>query len=158
MAITVGSKAPDFELVTKKGDEFLKVKLSDNFGKKNTVLLFVPAAFSGVCTAQLCDASGGLGQFSDGEAAVYAISPDQAFAQEAWAKAAGISIPLLSDFQKEVSKAYDVVLPDFAGMGPGSQRAAFVIDKDGVVRHAEQTPTPLEMPSADAVKSALSSL
>ena len=158
MALNVGTKAPDFELVTKQGDDFNKVRLSDNFGKKNTVLLFVPAAFSGPCTEQLCDASGGLNQYSDGEAAVYAISPDQAFAQEAWAKSAGISIPLLSDFQKAVSQAYDVVLPDFAGMGAGSQRAAFVIDKDGVIRHAEQTPTPLEMPSAEKVKETLKSL
>lgn len=158
MALSVGSSAPDFELVVKNGDEFSKVKLSDNFGKTNTVLLFVPAAFSGVCTDQLCAMSDGLGDFESAGAAVYAISPDQAFANEAWAKASGIKVPVLSDFQKETSKAYDVVLPDFAGMGPGSQRAAFVIDKEGVIRHAEQTPTPLQVPDMAKVSETLKSL
>ena len=158
MALSVGSKAPDFELVTKNGDNFDKVKLSDNFGKKNTVLLFVPAAFSGVCTEQLCEASTNMGSYGNDDSVVYAISPDQAFAQEAWAKESGITIPLLSDFQKEVSQAYDVVLPDFAGMGPGSQRAAFVIDKEGVIRYADQTPTPLQIPDAGKVREALGSL
>ncbi len=158
MAISVGSQAPDFELISKQGDEFVKIKLSDNFGKSNTVLLFVPAAFSGICTEELCDRTGGVDAYGDGEATVYAISPDQAFAQEAWAKQAGISIPLLSDFQKDVIRAYDVLLPDFAGMGPGSQRAAFVIDKIGVVQYVDQTPTPAQIPDAAKVKEALQSL
>ncbi len=158
MALSVGTKAPDFELVVKQGDDFNKVKLSDNFGKTNTVLLFVPAAFSGVCTDQLCSLSGGLGEFEAKGVAVYAISPDQAFANEAWAKASGIKMPVLSDFQKSVSKAYDVVLPDFAGMGPGSQRAVFVIDKNGNIAHAEQTPTPLQLPDMAKVSESLQGL
>lgn len=151
MALNVGSKAPDFELLTKKGENITKVKLSDNFGKKNTVLMFYPAAFSGVCTEQFCDASAGLGDFSSANADVYGISPDSFFALEAWANQNNIEIPLLSDYQLDTVKAYDVVLPDFAGLGPGSQRAAFVIDKEGVIQYAEQTPTPLQKPDAAKV-------
>lgn len=158
MALSVGTKAPDFELLTKSGDSLSKVKLSDQFGKKNTVLLFFPAAFTGVCTEQLCDASAGLGDFGDVDAQVFGISADTVFAQEAWAKQSNISVPLLSDYQKEAIKAYDVVLPDLAGHGPGSQRAAFVIDKEGVIRYAEQTPTPLEKPDAAKVLETLKSL
>lgn len=158
MAISVGNKAPDFELVSKQGDDIKKVRLSDNFGKRNTVLLFFPAAFTGVCTEQLCDATAGLGDYEAGDADVWGISADTVFAQEAWAKASNIQIPLLSDYQKDVIRAYDVVLPDLVGHGPGSQRAAFVIDKEGIVRYSEQTPTPLEKPDSAKVIETLKSL
>jgi len=134
------------------------VKLSDNFGSKNTVLLFFPAAFTGVCTEQMCDMTAGLGDFGGVDAVVYGISADTPFAQAEWAKKSSISVQLLSDYQKETIEAYDVVLPDLVGLGKGSQRAAFVIDKEGVVRYSEQTPTPLEKPNAEAIMSALKGL
>lgn len=156
MPIAVGSKAPDFTLKTKAADGLKDVKLSDNFGKKQTVLLFFPAAFTGVCTQEMCDITSGLNTYTSLDAEVYAISVDNAFAQEAWAKQHKIGLTILSDLNKQVTKAYDVVFPMLAGIGDTSARAAFVIGKDGVVKYAEQTPTPKDLPNFAAVKAALS--
>jgi peroxiredoxin len=155
MPIAVGSKAPDFTLKTKAAEGLKDIKLSDNFGKKQTVLLFFPAAFTGVCTQEMCDQTSGLAEYEKLGAQVYAISVDNAFAQEAWAKANKIGVTILSDLNKTVTKAYDVVFPMLAGIGDTSARAAFVIGQDGVVKYAEQTPTPKDLPNFGAVKAAL---
>lgn len=155
MPIAVGSKAPDFTLKTKTATGFVDVKLSANFGQKQTVLLFFPAAFSGVCTTEMCDQTSGLADYEKLGAAVLAISVDNALAQEAWAKQSKIALTMLSDLNKTVSRAYGVIFPDFAGMGETSARAAFVIGKDGVVKYAEQTATLKDLPNFAAVKAAL---
>src|SRR2546430_5729881 len=117
MAISLGSKAPDFTLKSKKSSGLVDVKLSDNFGKKNAVLLFFPAAFTGVCTQEMCDITAGLNGYSGLNADVIGISIDTPFAQEAWAQKEKIQIPLASDLNKEVIKKYDVVFPMLAGVG-----------------------------------------
>ena len=155
MPLSVGSKAPDFTLKTKTADGPKDIRLSDNFGRKQTVLLFFPAAFTGVCTQEMCDISSGLGQYSGLDAEVYGISVDSPFAQEAWAKQSGIKVTLLSDLNKTVTKAYGVLFPNLVGMYETAARAAFVIGKDGVVKYAEQTPTPKELPNFAAVQAAL---
>jgi peroxiredoxin len=155
MPIAIGSKAPDFTLKTKTAEGLKDIKLSDNFGKKQTVLLFFPLAFTGVCTTELCDISNGLSAYSSLGAEVIGISVDSPFAQEAWATVNKITIPLVSDLNKETTKAYDVVFPGLAGIGDTSARAAFVIGQDGVVKYAEQTATPKDLPNFDAVKAAL---
>ena len=155
MAISVGTKAPEFTLKTKRGEDLKDVKLSDNFGKKKTVLLFFPLAFTGVCTKEMCDVSAGLSAYEKLDAAVYGISVDSPFAQEAWADKEKIRIPLLSDLNKEVSKKYGTLLPDLIGLGSVSARAAIVIDNSGVVKYSEQTPTPLELPDFTKIQSAL---
>jgi glutaredoxin-dependent peroxiredoxin len=157
MAIKVGSKAPDFTLKSKSPVD-ADVKLSNNFGKKNTVLLFFPLAFTGVCTKELCDVTAGLNAFKDLNADVIAVSVDSPFAQQAWAQKEKIGITLASDLNKTVTKAYDVVFPMLAGVGDTSARAAFVIDKHGVVQYSEQTPTPKDLPNFEAVKAALAKL
>jgi peroxiredoxin len=155
MPIAVGSKAPDFTLKTKTADGLKDVKLSDNFGKKQTVLLFFPLAYTGVCTAEMCDISNGLSGYASLGADVIAISVDSPFTQEAWAKANKITVTLASDLNKTVTKAYDVLFPMLAGVGDTSARAAFVIGTDGVVKYAEQTPTPKDLPDFNKVKAAL---
>ena len=155
MPINVGSKAPDFTLKAKVADGLKDVRLSENFGKKQTVLLFFPLAFTGVCTQEMCDISNGLTGYSGLNAEVYGISVDSPFAQEAWAKQNKIGVTLLSDLNKTVTKAYDVVFPNLAGVGDTSARAAFVIGVDGVVKYSEQTPTPKDLPNFEAVKAAL---
>lgn len=155
MPLAVGSKAPDFTLKTKTADGLKDVKLSDNFGKKQTVLLFFPLAYTGTCTQEMCDISNGLDSYANLGAAVYGISVDSPFAQEAWAKSSKITVPLLSDLNKTTTKAYDVVFPNLAGVGDTSARAAFVIGKDGVIKYAEQTATPKDLPNFNAVKAAL---
>jgi peroxiredoxin len=158
MPIKVGSKAPDFTLKSKNESGLADVKLSANFGKKNTVLLFFPAAFTSVCTKEMCDISAGLGQYAGLNAAVIGLSVDTPFAQEAWAKKENIGITLASDLNKAVTKAYDVLFPNLADIGDTSARAAFVIDKEGVVQYAEQTPTPKDLPNFAAVQATLSKL
>jgi peroxiredoxin len=155
MPIPVGSKAPDFTLKTKTSDGLKDVKLSDNFGKKQTVLLFFPAAFTGICTQEMCDISAGLGQYAALDAEVYGISVDNPFAQEAWAKQSGIKVPLLSDLNKTVIKAYGVVFPNLLGMYETSARAAFVVGEDGVIKYSEETATPKDLPDFAAVQAAL---
>ena len=158
MAIPVGSKAPDFTLKSKQASGLVDVKLSNNFGKKNTVLLFFPAAFTGVCTKEMCDISGGLSAYGGLNAEVIAVSVDTPFAQEAWAQKEKITLTLASDLNKQVIKDYDVVFPMLAGVGDTAARAAFVIDKQGVVQYSEQTPTPKDLPNFDKVKAALAKL
>jgi peroxiredoxin len=158
MAISVGSKAPDFSLKSKQTSGLVDVKLSDNFGKKNTVLLFFPAAFTSVCTKEMCDISSGLSAYSGLNAAVIGISVDTPFSQEAWAQKEKIDLTLASDLNKEVIKKYDVVFPMLAGVGDTAARAAFVIDKSGVVQYSEQTPTPKDLPNFDRVKETLAKL
>ena len=158
MAISVGTKAPDFTLKSKQATGLVDVKLSDNFGQKNTVLLFFPAAFTSVCTKEMCDISSELAAYSSLNATVIGISVDTPFAQEAWAQKEKINLTLASDLNKEVSKKYDVVFPMLAGVGDTAARAAFVIDKSGVVQYSEQTPTPKDLPNFDRVKETLSKL
>ena len=155
MPIAVGSKAPDFTLKTKTADGLKDVKLSENFGQRQTVLLFFPLAYTGVCTQEMCDQTAGLGEYEALGANVIAVSVDSPFAQEAWAKANNIKITLASDLNKQTIKAYDVVFPMLAGVGDTAARAAFVVGKDGVIKYAEQTPTPKDLPNFAAIKAAL---
>ncbi len=158
MAIPVGSKAPDFTLKSKQASGLVDVKLSNNFGKTNTVLLFFPLAFTGVCTTEMCDVTAGLGQYKGMNAEVLAVSVDSPFAQEAWAQKEKIGITLASDLTKKTAEAYGVLLPDLIGLGPVSARAAFVIDKNGVVQYSEQTPTPKDLPNFESIRATLSKL
>ena len=153
MPIAVGSKAPDFTLKTKTADGVADIKLSTNFSQKQTVLLFFPAAFTGVCTQEMCDQTSGLGEYEKLGAQVYAISVDNLPSQEAWAKQHKINVTLLSDLNKTVTRAYDVVLQ--AAAGEVAARAAFVIGKDGLVKYAEQTATPKDLPNFAAIKQVL---
>ncbi len=155
MPLKIGTSAPDFTLKTKTAQGLEEVKLSDNFGRRATVLLFFPLAFTGVCTEEMCDVSGGISSYESLNAAVYGISVDSPFAQEAWASQEKISVKLLSDLNKTVIKAYDVVFPNLAGVGDTAARAAVVIDKAGHIVYTEQTPTPKDLPNFEAVKAAL---
>ncbi len=155
MPIAVGSKAPDFTLKTSTKEGLKDVKLSDNFGKKKTLLLFFPLAFTGTCTQEMCDVSGGLSDYAGLNAEVYGVSVDSPFSQAAWAKENKIAVTLLSDLNKAVAAAYGVIFPGLAGIGDTAARAAFVIGTDGIVTYAEQTPTPKDLPNFTAIKAAI---
>jgi peroxiredoxin len=162
MAISVGSKAPDFNLKSKQATGLVDVKLSGNFGKKNTVLLFFPLAFTGVCTTEMCDITAGLSAYSGLNADVIACSVDSPFAQEAWANQHKIGITIVSDLNKETAKTYGVLIEGLGGLIPGfpatSARAAFVIDKNGVIQYSEQTASVKDLPNFTAVKEVLAKL
>lgn len=157
MAIAVGTKAPDFCLKSKRGD-VKEVKLSDHVARGNVVLLFFPLAFTGVCTKELCDVTAGLNAYKELNAEVIGISVDSPFAQEIWADKEKIGITLASDLNKTTAQAYGVLLDDLLGFGATAARAAFVIDRNGVVQYAEQTPTPKDLPNFEAIKSKLAGL
>jgi peroxiredoxin len=158
MPIAIGTLAPDFTLKSKTATGLVDVTLSANFGQKNTVLLFFPLAFTSVCTKELCDLTAGLGAYADLGAAVIGVSVDSPFAQEAWAQKEKITLTLASDLNKDVIKKYGVVFPLLAGIGDTAARAAFVIDKAGIVQYAEQTATPKDLPNFDAIKAVLAKL
>ncbi len=160
MSIKIGDKAPDFTLVTKTADGPALVKLSDEIGKANIVLLFVPMAFTGVCTAELCDISSGIKDYEELDAKVFGISGDNPFAQDAWAQKEGITIPLLSDYEHDVAKAYGVAYEQFLPeakliMGGVAKRSAFLIDKEGIIRFADVKEHPKDLPDFEALKAAL---
>src|ERR671924_199429 len=158
MPLRVGTKAPDFILKSKQLSGLVDVKLSHNFGKKNSVVLFFPLAFTSVCTQEMCDITNGLNAYNDLNADVIGISVDSPFAQEAWAQKERIGITLASDLNKETAKAYGTLLPDLIGLGSVSARAVFVVDKNGVIQYSEQTPSPKELPNFHAVKETLARL
>jgi glutaredoxin-dependent peroxiredoxin len=163
MALAVGTKAPDFALSTKTADGPKQIKLSHNFGKKNTLLLFFPMAFTGTCTTEMCDTTKELPNYSGLNAVVYGISGDNPFAQEAWAQKEKINVTLLSDYEHKVAKDYGVVYDSFLpernlGMGGVPKRAAFVIDKNGVIQHADVREDARELPDFNKIKAKLGQL
>jgi peroxiredoxin len=102
MPLPIGAKAPDFTLKEKTSEGLRDVSLKDHLGKQPVVLLFFPAAFTSVCTEEMCDRSGGIAAAQALNAVVYGVSTDSPFALEGWAKAAGITAPLLSDYTHKV--------------------------------------------------------
>lgn len=163
MALKVGDKAPDFTLSSKQADGIKLIKLSDNYGKQNSLLLFVPMAFTGVCTKEFCEISAGLGQYTSLNAAVLGISGDNPFAQEQWAQKEKITLTLLSDYDHKVTAAYGCAYDSFLPaknlpMGGVPKRSAFVVDKAGVIRYAEIKESPGDLPNFDAIKACLASL
>ncbi len=154
MALDKGTKAPEFTLKRKTADGLVDVALKDNLGKRKQVLLFFPLAFTGVCTNEMCSITQDLGVYEKLDAAVYGISVDSPFAQEAWAKQNKISLPLLSDFNKEVAAAYGV-LYDLLGFKGVSKRAAFVVDKKGTIVYAWYSDDPHNLPDFKAIQDAL---
>jgi glutaredoxin-dependent peroxiredoxin len=163
MALAVGTKAPDFSLATKTAEGPKQIKLSDNFGKTNTLLLFFPMAFTGTCTTEMCGVSNGLREYSAMNATVYGISGDNPFAQEAWAQKEKITVPLLSDYEHKIAKEYDVMYDSFLpqmnlGMGGVPKRSAFIVDRNGVIQYAESNDDARELPNFDKIKAKLAEL
>lgn len=151
MAVDVGQEAPDFTLPSRGGET---ITLSDYRGKKNVVLVFYPLAFSGVCTKQLTAIGENETRYAGSDAQVIAISVDSHFAQSAFADSLGLTDTVMAaDFEPKgaVARDYGVYL-DERGI---STRASFVIDKAGVVRHADVKPTPADVPDEEAYFAAL---
>ena len=146
MSVDVGSKAPDFTLMNQDRQP---VKLSDQRGK-SVLLAFFPAAFSGVCTKELCTFRDSLSKLNAANAQVYGISVDTFFTLKAFQDAQGLTFPLLSDFNKEVIQQYGVFNPDMIGLKGIAKRAVFVIDKDGTVKHREVLEDARNEPNYDA--------
>ena len=155
MALATGIKAPEFTLKTKTAKGLEDISLSDSIGKKKTVLLFFPLAFTSVCMEEMCSVSVGIQAYKDLNASVYGISVDSPFTLEKMAAADQLQFPLLSDFNKEVSTAYDVLFEDLIGFKGVSKRSAFVIDEEGTIIYSESSDDPKQLPDFEAIKAAL---
>ena len=156
MAIAIGQTAPNFSLFDSEKN---KVTLSELKGK-NVVLLFFPLAFTGVCTKELCSVRDNIATYNDTNAQVLGISVDSLFVLDKFKQEQNLNFPLLSDFNKEAAKAFDVlyeVFPAFEMQGV-SKRAAFVVDKEGVIKYAEICATPGDLPDFTAIQSTLQSI
>lgn len=153
--LQIGQKAPDFKLIdTEKNEVTL-----EQFRGKNVVLFFFPMAWTGVCTKEMCAIQEDYAAYQGLNAQTIGVSVDTLFALKRFGEDNKISFPLLSDFNKQAIKDYDVVHTDFAfGYKDVAKRATFVIDKEGVVRFAEILPQLGDMPNMDAIKTALQGL
>jgi len=156
MSIQKGQQAPDFSLFN---TEKQKVNLADHKGK-NVVILFFPLAFTGVCTAELCNVRDNIAVYNNTNAEVFGVSVDSLFVLDKFRTEQNLNFPLLSDFNKEAAKAYGVLyetFPAFEMMGV-SKRAAFVVDKAGMVQYAEICATPGDLPNFVAIQTVLEGL
>jgi len=138
MALAAGTKAPDFKLFNTDKKE---VSLSD-FAGKNLIIHFFPAAFTGVCTEQLCSSR-----------------DDLAFYNGLNASVVGVSVDMLSDFNKLMIHNYDMYFPNFAfGFKGVAKRGVVLIDKDGVIQYSEETKSPGDQVNFEALKAAVEKL
>lgn len=163
MALSVGSTAPDFTVTTLGANGPELFKLSENVGSSNILLLFVPMAFTGVCTTEFCELSKGINAYTALNAKVVGISGDNPFAQKAWAEKEGITLQLLSDYDHKVAESYGVAYESFLPaknliMGGVAKRSAFIIDKAGVVQYAEVKESPGDLPDFNAIQAKLKEL
>jgi peroxiredoxin len=156
MALTVGDKAPDFELTWKIGSEPLKRSTYQN--GETLAVFFFPLAFSGVCTEEMCTLAEDLSAYSDLGARVVGISVDSPFVNAKFAAECGADFPILSDFNTDASEAFGVRNADFFGMNGVSDRSVFVIDGEGTVRYAWVGADPGIMPDFDEIKQAISAI
>lgn len=149
MALSVGAKAPDFTLYNTHKEP---VSLQ-SFAGKRVLLAFFPAAFTGVCKAELCSFQRSLQRLNTAEIQVIAIAADLPFSNAAFAAENGLTFPVLSDWSLSTIKAYDVEWPNFAGIEglTRSARATFVIDANGIIEFVDVTENPGIEPNYDAI-------
>lgn len=155
MSATVGQPAPDFSLFDSNKN---KVTLSEMKGK-NVVLFFFPQAFTGVCTQQVCTARDNMSQYEKVNATVLGISVDSVFTLAKFKETENLNFPLLSDFNKEVSRAYGSLYEEWIlDMKGVSKRAAFVIDASGTIQYAEVLENPGNLPDFQKIQEVLNGL
>ena len=155
MTLKSGDKAPNFTLVSSDKSE---ISLS-NYSDKNVILLFFPLAFTGTCTEELCSMRDDIATYNNMNAEVLAISVDSPFSLGKYKEEQRLNFPLLSDFNKEVSRSYGALYEHFVlGMKGVSKRSAFVIDKNGTIRYAEVLENATELPNFAAIRETLNSL
>jgi len=155
MKIKPGQQAPSFSLYDSDKN---KITLSDLKGH-NVLLLFFPAAFTGTCTKELCSVRDNISVYNNANAKVFGISVDMVYSLSKYKEEQQLNFSLLSDFNKEVSAAYGCLYDTFSYEMKGvSKRAAFIIDKIGIVRYAEVLEKATDLPNFEAIQKTLQSL
>ena len=155
MKIHVGMQAPDFELAATTQE---KIKLSEALGQGPVLLLFYPLDWSPVCTDELCSIRDGFNEYRDLGIQVLGISVDSIFSHKAFAAKLGIDFPLLSDFNKEVCRAYGAFHEEVLGLRGIAKRAAFLVDAAGTVRYRWVSDDPGTMPDLRAIQEHIAAL
>ena len=155
MSLQIGDKAPEFTL---HSSDKTKVSLTDYKGK-NVLILFFPLAFTGVCTTELCSIRDNIALYNNATTEVVGISVDSIFSLAKYKQEQNLNFPLLSDFNKEASTAYDTIYDAFIGWMKGvSKRSAFVVDKEGVIKYAEVLESAGDLPNFEAIQATIGSL
>lgn len=157
MSLQIGSQAPNFTLHTSINET---ISLSEFAGEKNVLILFFPQAFTGVCTKELCAIRDDISRYQNSNAQVLGISVDSVFTLAKFKEEQQLNFPLLSDFNKEVSTAYDCIYESFTGMNMKgvSKRSAFLVDKAGVVQYAEVLESAGDIPNFEAINECIARL
>jgi len=156
MALAVGKKAPDFTLV----DTDRKSRSLAEFKGKKLILAFYPAAFTGVCTKEMCTLRDSLGELGNLGAAVVGVSVDTPFANKAFADQHKIPFPLLSDYARQAIAAYGVQFPNLAGLTgyTAAKRSVFVLDREGVIHYMWVSDDPTKEPNYEEIRQAVKQL
>lgn len=158
MALEVGEKAPGFAVPIADGESIGSFRLEDNLGKGAIILAFFPLAFSPGCTGELCGFRDQWSQFQALDSRIYGISVDSPFALNAFVREHGLPFPLLSDFNREVSRSFGVLHEELQGLRAISKRSVFVLDHEGVIRYRWVSDDPSAMPEHEEIRQALRSL
>jgi glutaredoxin-dependent peroxiredoxin len=150
----LGQRAPDFSLP----DADKKMRSLGEFTKHGSVILaFFPFAFSGVCDKEMCTFRDGFGALQGTSTQLVGVSVDSSYTLKAFAQTYNLQFPLLSDFNKRVTKLYGVLQDPWVGLGYKgvAKRATFLVDRRGILRYKWVTDVPTdEPPYSEVVKAA----
>lgn len=152
MALSIGDPAPRFSLPAKPGDV---VDVGSLFGSERVLLLFIPLAFSPVCSEELCTFRDGWDRWTTLGARIFALSVDSPFVVDRFRQSERIPFPVLSDFNKEVCRAYGAIHEDLMGLKGVAKRSAFVVDRNGRIAYAWTSDDPRKQVDFEAIRAAL---
>jgi glutaredoxin-dependent peroxiredoxin len=153
MALNPGSSIPDVTLT--RGDSRTTVSLRDYLADGPLVVLFYPMAFSSTCTEELCTVADDYSAYQDLDATVVAISVDSPYVAARFADECRATFPFLSDFNRTAARAFDVLRPHLGELEDVSERAAFVVAPDGVIRYTWVGEHPGVFPPLQEIKQAV---
>lgn len=152
MSVRTGDVAPGFALPAAPGEI---VDVGATIGERPVVLLFFPLAFSSVCTREMGSVRDDWGRWKELDAAVYAISVDSPFVTRRFSEENDLPFPVLSDFNREVSRRYDVLYEEYFGLEGVAKRSAFVVGPDGRVAYDWVSERDDVEPDYEAVRAAV---
>jgi peroxiredoxin len=151
--VKIGDGAPDFTLP----DTDLKPRRLKEFLGTKTVLAFFVGAFTSVCTKEMCTFRDSMARLTDLKAQIVGIAVSDPFSNKAFAEKNYLSFPVLSDYKRNVIRAYGIEMPNFAGLDgyTTSKRAIFILDRDGVVRYVWISENPAVEPNYSEIEAFL---